>query len=173
MKSMWLIQRGMIQINSGSDPKRISESVSFDYMGSAEFEYGALSESLREVKVSFDVYKLETLSELKEIISQRSLRIFYPDCKDFNLSEYIEWLKRLSRNEVRLQEWSNFDAWFKVIVDPTNSIFSRMVTSQRRTDFWWDIQNHVFWSFNKRFMNKFPKILQATFNYMDSSKKKG
>jgi hypothetical protein len=58
MKS-WLIQRATAyKVNEiiSSDKKGIDTVFKWDYMGSAEFEFGALGQSLKRIKENIDTY---------------------------------------------------------------------------------------------------------------------
>lgn len=50
MKPIYLVQRATIKVPLAFDKSTLTDSVRFDYMGSSEFEYGALPASLRRLQ---------------------------------------------------------------------------------------------------------------------------
>ena len=136
MKKTYLIQRGKF---ASTDKKGIDGLLSFDYMGSAEFEWGALPKSLDRVRAS-----------QKEYIKFDFINDDYPDksitvlCKDKDRLEIITNLILLANNQIRLKENCDLDSYLKNDKD------------YRTSDFWWDIENDFFfWRTNQEFETEF------------------
>lgn len=146
----WLIQRAQIQ-SPLADPKEatLTKSLRLDYMGSAEFEFGALPASLRRIRSAH--YNSTRL--VRWITQDESpLRVF--SCfNEVDFAKYTEILSDLRFGNPRLKEVSRFGANYP------QGEFSR-------TDFWWDIENDVIWSFNKNYMNRLPQYLKNSFEVM-------
>ena len=137
----YLIQRGTFK--NGDDRKGIDSIVSFDYMGSSEFEFGALPESLGRIRKSKDEY-----TYLDVLIKGKVISVF---CKDSQKSEIKTYLEELAENKIRLKEFSAFDKYIK------NDGYYK-----DKFDFWWDIENDLmFWKKNTEFETKF-KVEIAT-----------
>jgi hypothetical protein len=82
------------------------------------------------------------------------LFVYTPPSKEF-FKAYAEILKDLWFNNPQLKEASHFGADY-VPFDPA-----------RQTDFWWDLENDVMWSFDEDFMtNRLKPALQASFAVM-------
>lgn len=146
----WLIQRaGIRKPLSDVNETTLSNSVSFDYMGSSEFEFGALPSSLRRMRDRELKIRL-----VKGITHEQSpLRVLsYLDDKMFH--EYEQTLFNLRFGNPRLKEVSRFNHDY-----PNRD-------SSFRTDFWWDIENDVMWSFDKIYMNRLPDYLRKSFSVM-------
>jgi len=159
MNKLWLIQRAHIGSPLAAETTRLSNAVSFDYMGSAEFEFGALPESLRRIEAQQK--KGTALLDLAESMrdGDRPLRLHHGLSAE-ELSEYIETLRQLRDGPfgtVRLKERSEF-----AIAERTGTF--------RRADFWWDLTNDVMFSFHKEFMNRLPYYLSSSFAYMNERK---
>ena len=154
MKTPYLVQR--CEIRRPLVEGRISEALDLDYMGSAEFEFGALPKSLRALQARVDDIKLTVDNRITD--NEKSLRVLHT----FNESEFEEYFKfmlRMRGNDLRIKESSRFEA-------------GREPSKYGITDVWWDIDNHVFWSFDKIFMNRITDCLVASWKYMDEQKAK-
>lgn len=133
-----LIQRAKFE--NRDYKKGIDSIVHFDYMGSSEFEWGALPESLGKIRDLINDY-----TYLDVPIKDKVITVF---CKDSQKSEVKQYLTELSENKWHLQEYSDFD----------NYINPQFMKS--RTDFWWDISNHLmFWRKDNEFESKFKTII--------------
>jgi hypothetical protein len=134
----YLIQRAKFE--NRYYEKGIDSILYFDYMGSSEFECGALPESLSKIRYSINDYVY-----LDVPIKGKVITVF---CKDNQKSEVKKYLTELSENKWYLKEYSDFDNYI-------NSKFMRS-----RTDFWWDISNHLmFWRKNNEFESNFKTII--------------
>lgn len=164
MKQPWLIQRARIITPLASPSTKLSDSVRLDYMGSSEFEFGALPESLRRFRRNVDSTYIKIVDSITE--NEKPLRVLsYLSEDDFK--EYSEFLQKLRVSTIgtmRLKERTHFT------VEELNR-----ATEVDRLDFlsnfWWDIENDVMFSFHKQYMNRLPDFLAASFAYMDSIKR--
>lgn len=150
----YLIQRG--EIKRPLVAGRFSEAVDLDYMGSAEFEFGALPKSLRALQSMVDAISMTTEPRILE--GDRSLRVLHPFTPE-EYEEYLGYLLELRAGKRRTKETTCFAA------DYPPMEFSK-------TDIWWDIGNHVMFSFDKVFMNRLTDHLVASWKYMDEQKAK-
>jgi hypothetical protein len=127
-----LIQRAKFE--NRDYKKGIDSIVHLDYMGSSEFECGALPESLGKIRDLINDY-----TYLDVQIKDKVITVF---CKDIQKSEVKQYLTEFS------QEYSDFDHYI-------NPKFMKS-----RTDFWWDISNHLmFWRKDNEFESKFKTII--------------
>jgi len=134
-----LIQRAKFE--NRDYKKGIDSIVHFDYMGSSEYEWGALPESLGKIRDGINNY-----TYLDVPIKDKVITVF---CKDSQKSEVKQYLTELSENKWCLQEYSDFDNY----INPLPNYGSR-------TDFWWDISNHLmFWRKDTEFESKFKTII--------------
>jgi len=137
----YLIQRGRFQ--NQNHKSGIDSIIRFDYMGSAEFEFGALPESLKIIRDNIDDYIYQEIE-----INKKKITIFYD--KKFE-SEILEFLIKLSEDKFTLKEYSDFNSYIN------NGPF------YNNTDFWWDIDNHLmFWKENSelgKFTDKFKLLI--------------
>jgi hypothetical protein len=134
-----LIQRGKFE--NRDNKIGIDSIVHFDYMGSSEFEWGALPESLGKIRDLLNNY-----TYLDVAIKDKVITVF---CKDKQKSEVTQYLTELSENKWYLQEYSDFDNY----INP-------FPYYESRTDFWWDISNHLmFWRKNNEFESNFKTII--------------
>lgn len=153
MKAPYLIQRCEIKRPLGDyRGKRFSQAVSLDYMGSAEFEFGAVPKSLRAMSEhGCTLYTVPSITQ--NDVSLKVLCCF----DEGELAEYSKYLLRM-RNE----KLGRLHTKESVRFDPSYS---------DDTDLWWDIENHVMWSFDKAFMNGLQANLAVSLEYMNTQAK--
>lgn len=154
----YLIQRGLINRPLGQHTDLpLSHAVRLDYMGSAEFEYGALPRSLRKMESQWSLYshhKFEDIVAAKTGDSRKfQLRVFANFDSEANKEQYRQWMVKAFAGNLYLKE--NLGA----------STISRinLVELSPYTDFWWDITNDVLFSFDKQFMSRIESHLKASF----------
>lgn len=156
MHTPYLIQRG--KIHHPLVKGRLSEAVNLDYMGAAEFEFGALPKSLRALQTKVDDISLTTEPRIADESGAclRVLHTFTPD----EYEEYACHLLKLREGQLLTKESTWFDKEhpkrFKTL----------------RCDLWWDIDNHVMWTFDKVFSKRLGDCLVASWKYMDEQKVK-
>ena len=139
----YLIQRAKFQDNSNA--KGIDSILSFDYMGSAEFEFGALPQSLKRIRKNISDY---VLSEY--LLNDKKINIF---CKEKEKAEIYIILTGLSDNKYRLKEYCDLQDW--IYFNP----------NILKSDFWWDIENdYMFWKYNPEFNDRFEKLIKSKIN---------
>lgn len=132
----YLIQRG--KIKNREYKKGLDSILSFDYMGSSEFEWGALPESLGNIRNDLNNY-----TYLDVPLKDKVITVF---CKDSQKTGIKKYLSELAENKMRLKEFSKFDSYMK--------------NDEHLVDFWWDIQNDLmFWEKNSKFESKFKTII--------------
>lgn len=169
MKTPYLIQRAEIE-KTRTDEMRLSEAVDLDYMGSAEFEFGATAKSLRALEKAFLTNKAEggdllRVTDVAEITTksrsgnQKPLKVLHCFTNE-EFEQYIPFLHKMRDGKLRAKENPLFESELKWPFT-SNSI-----------DFWWDIENHVMWSFDHEVMRKLPLYLQNSWKYMNEQKAK-
>ena len=157
VRSPYLIQRAVIQTPLADPDARLSRAVSFEYMGSAEFEFGALPESFRRIQAQGVRWVGRIVEDLKE--GDAPLRVYSP-FNDVEFDEYTAYLLRLRdpNSRVRLKEYSGF-------VEGHAQMYK-----YSRTNFWWDLDNDAMFGFHKEFMKRLPHYVAASLKYMDEQK---
>jgi len=137
MNKPYLIQRAKFNDNSGKTG--IDKILSFDYMGSAEFEFGSLPESLKRIRENINQYMYSLY-----FINDKAITIF---CKKSEVLEILNTLEKLAKREIRLKEWIDFSDWLN--------------NEKHRNDHWWDIDNDfMFWKKNTKFENEFKELIK-------------
>lgn len=126
-----LIQRAEFQ--NRSEKSGIDSILKFDYMGSAEFEWGALPKSLERIRNENQNYTFLDIPIEDKVIS-----VF---CLNEQKAEIQTYLKSLVDKTTRTKEFTGFDSYIK-----NDGYFAE------RFDFWWDITNDLmFWKKNTSF----------------------
>lgn len=157
MKKPYLIQRAEIAKPLKKDTKRLSEAVNFDYMGSAEFEFGALPRSFRRIEKNLALFTKRTVSTIAQ--GDAPLQV-WSYLSDSQFAEYTEWLLSLREtSQIDTKESTRFGI---------NQSYRRYIN----TNFWWDIENDVMFGFHKIFMKRVGAHVTASFAYMNQQKDK-
>lgn len=159
LKFPYLIQRAEINSPLADETDRLSQAVDFDYMGSAEFEFGALPKSFRRIEALADNWKCRLVPEITE--NEVPLRV-YSAFTDEEFEIYKGYLLGLRAGNSRGQTKERTD------FDPKNSYTGKY----GKTNFWWDITNDVMFGFHKTFMKRVPHHVAASLAYMDEQKTK-
>jgi len=157
----FLIQRARIDTPLASENTRLSQAVEFDYMGSAEFEFGPLPSSFRRIEVKADAWVCRIVKEIKE--GDTPLRV-WSALTDEEFEVYKTYLLQLRDpknhgGHLRTKESTHFEHDYK------HSRFSH-------TDFWWDIDNDVMFGFKKEFMKRVGHYVASSIMYMNEKKSK-
>lgn len=149
----YLIQRAKVRDNPRHN-KKISENIETDYMGSAEFEFGALPKSLRRIYKDLELYHIIQVKEIKNDKNQPL--IVWLKFPFEILPEYVEYLKLLRQGKLHVKECTNFD-----LPSVNNTTFAK------ETNFWWDIDNDVMFSFKPAIMKVLADCVRTSIAYMD------
>lgn len=172
MRSIYLVQRGHVsdkylkliaEKNSEMMAGRLSQVVDLDYMGSSEFEFGALPKSFREMQLLQHSWTVRNVPGITDE-NGTELKVF-SGLNDEQFAEYVEQLLRLrygkpgSEAYIHTKESTHFMKDFK----PFGS---------RPANVWWDIENHVIFSFLDVFMSNVKTFVGNSLNYMDQNAKK-
>lgn len=130
MKS-WLIQRGTFKTKD-TRTKRIDgidSLISFDYMGSAEFEWGALPKALNRMIENWNDYIVVGTG-----IRDKRKRELFILCNKNKEQETIECVTHVSKNAYGYKEWCDM-GW------ALGTVESKLFDPRNHNEFWWDIQN--------------------------------
>lgn len=152
MRTPYLIQRCMmmdIERDNERTPsmqkKGIDKILSFDYMGSAEFEFGALGKSLKEIRKHIDDYEFFDVT-----FGDKRVDVFAPKA---NKEVVIEYLKGLVSDKYHLKEFIGFRDWIQNM-GRVDKFFNE--------NCWWDIENHYFfWKMDSHFLSQFRKLIKG------------
>lgn len=156
IRKPYLIQRASIKLNP-SHTKKISENIETDYMGSSEFEFGALPKSLCAISADLKLY--HTI-QVKEISNEKGQPLIVWSKIPFeNLPEYVDHLKQIRLGKLHLKEATHFEKDCKP-------------TRWKTTDFWWDLDNDVMFSFDPEIMKVLADSVRTSIAYMDEQKAK-
>lgn len=148
----YLIQRGNINRHMADKSALLSRAVNMDYMGSAEFEFGALPQSFRAIESKRDQLTLRKITSIME--GEACLRVV--SClNDEEFAEYAKHLHSLRDGKIRTKESTYFNKDYKQF-------------SSLKCDFWWDINNHVMFTFDKNFSKRIIGHIDASLQYMNA-----
>ncbi|RXZ78118.1 hypothetical protein EBB07_29125 [Paenibacillaceae bacterium] len=132
MKS-WLIQRGRFKgqdTRLTNDIVNIDSLIRFDYMGSAEFEWGALPKSINRITKDWDNYRVVGTG-----IKDKKKRELFTICNKNRVEDTLACIDHVSKTPYGYKEWCDM-GWSLSTIE---NIFSQ--PSSGYNDFWWDIEN--------------------------------
>lgn len=153
MQPLWLVQTARIRQPLAEADSTLTNSVRFDYMGPAEFEFGALPLSLKTIRANKANMQIRQVGSIREDGHKGKPLMVLSYFDDQAFSDYQGLLSNLRNNSVRLKEISYFS-----LKDPH--------FNSSLPDFWWDIQNDAMWSFNAEYMGRLPQYLGRSFSVM-------
>jgi len=117
-----------------------------DYMGSAEFEFGALPKSLKTFTKNPEL----KIVEFNHASDQNKENLFIIS-SEIPAGVYFEaYMEKLLFDELILKERSELKSYF----------FENV--SRLRTTIWWDIENHVMFTFGKARALKIMDAIKGT-----------
>ena len=138
----YLIQRA--EIHDRDYKKGIDSIIELDYMGSAEFEFGAVQDSLAVIRENEAEYTYLDIPMNGKVIT-----VF---CNSKQKQDIKTYLKELASGNMQLKERSEFDD----CVNPSERKKQWQAKHPLRTNFWWDLENHLmFWVKSNEFETKF------------------
>lgn len=152
-----LIMRAKIRRPLVATSVRLGEAVELEYMGSSEFEGGATGKSLRWLEDAGRAgRRLRVMTLINE--NDQPLRVLskFNDAEFQQYSQYLLRMRNEKEGQLRLLEPAYFDP-------STRPAYAKC-------DFWWDLNNHVMWSFHKPFMKRLEYYLQASFLHMNEQR---
>ena len=114
----WLIQRATVQnTNRATTDQIVSEFLDLDYMGAAEFEFGALPEALVQYANCYQNMPIK-IGSVQIDRGGTQMELHYV-CLESQWAEVREWLSRLGTRNPQLKEslylgmqYSNTNFWF-------------------------------------------------------------
>jgi hypothetical protein len=139
--------------------KVLSEAVETDYMGNSDFEFGKMARSLRVLQAFSGQLGLYDHPTIRHANGARLTVMRF--LNDEQAEKYDGYLSRLRGEGPWLQtaEFTRFDK-------------SSDGGQFNNTDLWWDLENHVFWSFDHDFMSNLRFCLEASWAHMDHERRK-
>lgn len=138
----WLIQRCIFKSTKDRDLTGIDALLTYDYMGSAEFEFGALGDSLKAVCGKLDEY--QHFSTKLHARNGKALDFF---CLPEQHNDVLKFLQDEVKERHRLKERMKLqDA----------------MTGDVETNCWWDVGNHWFAYLGQANEQRLLKALQAS-----------
>jgi hypothetical protein len=148
----YLIQRCTIRNDAKLDTG-FDAHFSMDYMGSAEFEFGALPNSLKQF--TRNINKLQIIEVgVKNYKGQSMWAICLPEIWE----EYKVYMPDLIAEKIRLKEVTR-------LVQETSGVdrFDKKPIKEggyNRVSLWWDIDNHVMFAYGKDIIKLVKKSLE-------------
>jgi hypothetical protein len=159
MRVPYLIQRASI-IRPINLDKRLSMAVNFEYMGSAEFEWGALPKSFRDIEAHADNFIMR----------------FVPGIVDDNGNALQVW------SYFNDTEFAEYEVYLNMLRNPSSVTSEKRLSTKeftgfeakqfrgKQTNFWWDIENQVMFGFDPEFMPNVGCFVANSLIYMNAKK---
>jgi hypothetical protein len=163
MKRMDLVQRvsrreDFLMPKSMKNPS-IDDRYAMDYMGSAEYEFGALPNSLKRICKNFRFFSVFSIDKIKDS-KGNSLVLFIQEGKQ---DEYIKEIEAFLRGERHLKEHIDLEYHIK-------GKDWRGKPLEEINDIWWDIVNDAWFTFIPGEINL---VKMSIFNTIEKKKLEG
>jgi hypothetical protein len=110
-----LIQRCLERKYHSEDKKGVDKILSFDYMGSAEFEWGTLPNTVRILR-ELGTQKKLTLTKATALVTYRNTPFWCIVPTDWDIVEFNAVLGLIARQKLRTKESTHLDAWAKKVL---------------------------------------------------------
>jgi len=142
----YLLQRATIEDRDYK--KGIDSIINLDYMGASEFEWGAIPDSLKAIRTAIPEYTYMDIPMYGKVVT-----VF---CNAKVKSEVPDMLERLASGEIRCECYTEFDN----LLRPSEIQKKWQAKRPLRTNFWWDLDNHImFWIKDNEFETKFKTLI--------------
>lgn len=149
IKRPYLIQRGIFKKIDLKDVAGLDSLMNYDYMGSAEFEFGALPYSLTRICQGWDKYVI-TCTAIKD----KAGDMLWVACRENQLDDILVAVKHFSENQYggKLRTKEFVGIWDHI--NRKNDKSYKLENSWCRADFWWDVDNDWMVCFGKDHITK-------------------
>ena len=185
MKQPYLIQRGKAQrYPNPTKPMHISNTIDLDYMGNAEYEFGAMPKSLRDMAKKSCVDNGALVIRELPITDREGRPLLAIGITAEEVDTYFNAIKPVVCDKARTKGHNGFEdmvlplsqlsSWHPLKRTPPAGFkrgekkeewLARQL--QDMTRFWWDIDNNVMMTFEPELMAKLPSALMESWKSMD------
>ena len=165
MKTPYLIQRMILHKNPPKNPP-LDNLYRMDYMGSSEFEWGALPKSLKQFTKNFDKLELVRMKKIVDYKNKMLVLIGLPE----NAKEYRRFVPDLLEDKIHLKERSELCAAMKGY-DPILG-YNKPYNEQIYPSAWWDINNHIMMIFGVRYAKILLKSIKIVLEIKKNQEEK-
>lgn len=144
----YLVQRA--EIKDREEKKGIDSIIALDYMGAAEYEFGAIPDSLKTIRENIPDY-----TYLDVPINGKIITVF---CNSKDKTFIQQYLKDLASGKFYTKNGSYFDQ----CVNPSKFDKEWQIKHPLKINFWWDLDNNLmFWVKNNEFELKFKSLIEV------------
>lgn len=171
MRKVWLLQRAKVKVDQNMSSNEVAkiktgDYVRLDYMGSAEFEFGAIPEFQKKIHTVLPKLQNYSVTHKNQTFSFMCL----PEEKD----EYSDQIIELINDTLFMKERSGFNQREPLegknkrnkktyIYDSPNAPFSFNV--------WFDLTNNRVIARSEEILNNLRKTISNSVDFMNSQKK--
>lgn len=126
IKTPDLIQRGSFRAIEENQIKGLDSLIEYDYMGSSEFEFGALNNSLKRITASWIDYTWFPIDDIQDADGQT----LYVLCKKGTKDEVTQAIKILAAEKYPFHTKEHVDLYEYIHAETEHSQYN---------NFWWDV----------------------------------
>lgn len=140
MQQPWLIQR--CELAGGK--------LTYDYMGSTEFEIGDQAKSLKRIFAAGVEFGSATIT-----MDGKKIPVYMAAAKGFPFADYQPHLQKIANGTLRAKEWTDFNE----VVRAKAGL--KTFHHQTRTNVWFDFQNDVLWAVTEENQKELAAVLNG------------
>ncbi len=170
--SPYYLQRGKIKVWDNNSPtKNLSDFVDLDYMGSYEFENGAMTKSLLTARNNKDLFSFYNTG-----LVNKSGKCFYLYCPKQYFHDTVRFLKKATNGNRTGKLTKEYNNLYESFTEPTImtediyfiNYYKQMGYVSMFTNFWWDIENHFGIILGtEQDLNHFKESIANMYKYYD------
>lgn len=158
MQAPWLVQRMKFEDRGG---KSFDGVLRLDYMGSAEYEFGAVPKSLKRITSRADMLEIIHVAGFHDYMNQKLYAISSLE----KAEQYLQYFGQLVQETMPLKQRSEMKESSTGI-----DFMGKHIEDYRKSDAWWDLDNDIMWCYGK---SNAKKIKDAVIATRDKKKKAG
>lgn len=129
MKDLWLIQRGVFREINNDQITGMDSIIRWSYMGSAEFEFGALPQSLRRIAENKNCFSFKQIDSIMDLQNNPAIVYYHEDISN----EIVDAVNHLAKNDYGYKEAALMNKYIK-----------QGCSGLSDANFWWDVENDFF-----------------------------
>lgn len=138
MYRVWLVQRGQLKDIPNDQIEGFNSLIDYDYMGSAEFEFGALPKSLHRIIENWNDFDFVSIDSIHD----KNNDILYVYCKKAELNQVNDTINYLISDKCECKQPPQLKRYLY-----DDSYFNH----PKRANFWWDVDNDYFIVFGEKY----------------------
>lgn len=171
--SMYIVQRGTIRTEPAKSGSEINKVIEFDYMGAAEYEFGAMPSSFRRIMEDFENYQFATLEdpEFTTVDGVHPVVFCHKDELEIVKKMLLDYIKDNDPKQIARHHLHERIAFHEHFYE-----FYKNYRWKGRDNFWWDFEHDIMFFIGsdkdrKMIENAMSKDYEEWWSVMEANRK--